>query len=967
MPQPSFLRPASCLLACGLLLGTSSAAAPASVSLADVLAASTEVAVFMETYRALPTEVHVGTLTLDPAAFLQVAAQATIAIADGRPAGTFTGNWSAPVDPYPHVALTRQVYGPALARDEYVPYLRSLLQTTADSTRLASTISLRGGEVRLVDLLYAVAQILRYQGIFGHLPGHVMLTVASPNGLFPWAVPAQLQEYVGAVRNNEAAVEINEHLQSSSMDFSMYEVAKQIVAQETDAYRAGERIYDWVHSLWFRNPYGATLSFPPTFGSASNSYEEMRYMMGTSGTPHRPKEGLYPAAGLPYGFGGALYVAGHGWFNAELHAAYGSALSANPFYYYDPVHPTPGNAYRIPLLPGDGLLAEVATLAASTGRAPDLRAAWINGEDIRKYGAQTIADLVREGGFSTLIITLKTFLGSYYSDPDIPSQGPGLPAEVEDTILAAKQNGLQVFAAMNTLADRRFLDEGGFDRAQKFQTPLYGTYPRSEFYLSPCVPAVVAHLHEAIARILALNGLDGVVLLESSVHSDGWANAECPPGAVASTQSKRTYLAAFVNELATYAKQVDSRAKVLHLTAPLMDEEGRGIFLQTIDDPDLSALDPAVVDGVILDVPGLAWLTSAREARQVIVQQALDATTIPVHQTVYLSKEWQFPSEFYRGLGSRLAAEGLAGVVLVSNVSGAGELGSAFVDEHWAKIKDGPFADRVPCRPNDTTLCVSDHPGDNRFKVEVAYRTSSGGGLAGYGHAIPLEALGVGRGGLFWFFGQNNPEMLVKILDGGSYFWFFSSAGTNVGLTTTVTDTTSGSKVIYSNPDGKAALPVQHTSVFSPDGSVGPPYVPVETSFDYGRDFTQGATGASICLPDAGTLCLRNRFRVAVRYETSQGGGFSGAGVAIPLSSEGVEDGGLFWFFGGTNPEILVKVLDGCAVNGMQWVFFSAGTNVGYVLTVEDTLLGIRNEYRNPDMHPAPPVQHTSALPCTFP
>jgi hypothetical protein len=121
----------------------------------------------------------------------------------------------------------------------------------------------------------------------------------------------------------------------------------------------------------------------------------------------------------------------------------------------------------------------------------------------------------------------------------------------------------------------------------------------------------------------------------------------------------------------------------------------------------------------------------------------------------------------------------------------------------------------APCVPSATTLCIDDAPGDRRFKVQVSYATSQGGGLSGAGHAVPLAGLGVAHGGLFWFFGADNPEMLIKILRActlNDYFWIFHSEGTNVGFTLTVLDTVTGKSKTYTNPDLHGAPPVQDTS-----------------------------------------------------------------------------------------------------------------------------------------------------------
>lgn|GEM_PF-1806206 len=132
-----------------------------------------------------------------------------------------------------------------------------------------------------------------------------------------------------------------------------------------------------------------------------------------------------------------------------------------------------------------------------------------------------------------------------------------------------------------------------------------------------------------------------------------------------------------------------------------------------------------------------------------------------------------------------------------------------------------PSAAAGPCAPGATTLCIDDQAGDGRFEVKVHYQTTQGGGLSGDGHAMALDRLGVTHGGLFWFFGADNPEMLIKVIDAcalNQKFWVFYSAATNVGLTVTVTDTQTGGSVVYRNQDLTAAAPVQDTSAL-PCGS----------------------------------------------------------------------------------------------------------------------------------------------------
>ena len=69
-----------------------------------------------------------------------------------------------------------------------------------------------------------------------------------------------------------------------------------------------------------------------------------------------------------------------------------------------------------------------------------------------------------------------------------------------------------------------------------------------------------------------------------------------------------------------------------------------------------------------------------------------------------------------------------------------------------------------------------------------------------------------------------------------------------------------------------------------------------------------------------------------------------GKGQAVPLTS----DTGLFWFFGNSNLELIVKVLDGRPVNGHFWVYYGGLSDVEYRITVTDMKTGVREIYTNP-------------------
>ncbi|HVR28201.1 MAG TPA: trypsin-like serine protease, partial [Thermoanaerobaculia bacterium] len=109
-------------------------------------------------------------------------------------------------------------------------------------------------------------------------------------------------------------------------------------------------------------------------------------------------------------------------------------------------------------------------------------------------------------------------------------------------------------------------------------------------------------------------------------------------------------------------------------------------------------------------------------------------------------------------------------------------------------------ADLGPCVPGPHVLCIDDAPEDGRFQAEIAFDTSQAGGLAGLGNAVDLDPLGITSGGIFWFFNQENPEVLLKVLDGcevNGHYWVFWSAGTNVRLVVTVTDRRTARQRVY--------------------------------------------------------------------------------------------------------------------------------------------------------------------------
>ena len=106
---------------------------------------------------------------------------------------------------------------------------------------------------------------------------------------------------------------------------------------------------------------------------------------------------------------------------------------------------------------------------------------------------------------------------------------------------------------------------------------------------------------------------------------------------------------------------------------------------------------------------------------------------------------------------------------------------------------------------------------------------------------------------------------------------------------------------------------------------------------------TKDASGSCVSGPD--NLCLLDRrLRVEVRWRNPHDGGSEGVGHAIFAG----DNSGYFWFFDAQNTELVVKALDGGALNDHLWVFYGALTDLEYWITVTDTFTDARRVYYNP-------------------
>lgn len=87
---------------------------------------------------------------------------------------------------------------------------------------------------------------------------------------------------------------------------------------------------------------------------------------------------------------------------------------------------------------------------------------------------------------------------------------------------------------------------------------------------------------------------------------------------------------------------------------------------------------------------------------------------------------------------------------------------------------------------------------------------------------------------------------------------------------------------------------------------------------------------AGLCVEGPRTLCLLDgRLEASVRFR-NQRNGSEGQGMAVSLGDRT----GSFWFFRPDNLEVIVKALDGTAINGAYWVFMASLSDLEFWLDV---------------------------------
>ncbi len=152
----------------------------------------------------------------------------------------------------------------------------------------------------------------------------------------------------------------------------------------------------------------------------------------------------------------------------------------------------------------------------------------------------------------------------------------------------------------------------------------------------------------------------------------------------------------------------------------------------------------------------------------------------------------------------------------------------------------------------------------------------------------------------------------------------------------------------FGNGETQSGQTVTHTYTVG-----GSPTVTLTVTGDGTNTEGTSATVIRFAITDPYTLQLDNgRFTIQAAWSSAVQA-TSGFGTAKDLTA----DTGYFWFFNPSNAEVVIKVLDACAIDGHFWIFGSGLTNLGVVITVTDTQSGAVMQYTNPDGTAFQPIQ----------
>ena len=338
-----------------------------------------------------------------------------------------------------------------------------------------------------------------------------------------------------------------------------------------------------------------------------------------------------------------------------------------------------------------------------------------------------------------------------------------------------------------------------------------------------------------------------------------------------------------------------------------------------------------------------------------------------------------------RSTGTQMSAIGRYSFVVVAHKGSAFRASSVFDFEfrpgpHPQPTASGDYSD-CWARPSGVVL--------RTWRVHVCVETPDGARRRAWDYGLESA-----QAGLLWFFERDKTEILVKVIDGcavNDHWWVFVGPVTTLPFHLVVgrSQANFGTSSPYLRPSwtydsrGGTARTVSDTMAFSctasevaaakrasEDSGKGRVAASLRRgAVNAGAPFAAaGGSGSSAppamgahtdCEPVANALELLDGYTVSMCYETYVGA----IGNAYDFGLDSSQSG-LLYFFERDNVEVLIKVLDGCGVNGHRWVFVAPVTDLAFNLHVTSPE-GEVWRHMNRLGQTADAVSDTAAFPCS--
>ncbi len=299
-------------------------------------------------------------------------------------------------------------------------------------------------------------------------------------------------------------------------------------------------------------------------------------------------------------------------------------------------------------------------------------------------------------------------------------------------------------------------------------------------------------------------------------------------------------------------------------------------------------------------------------------------------------------------------------------VGAIGDGATAFSETATVRLSEppGPGA-ATDCSPRPVTTL------SGGYDVRMCFETPSGLQTAAANYHLESD-----NSALLYFFDRDNAEILLKILDGcavNGHRWVFTAPVTNVAFRLEIVERSTGRRFEQRNAAGRTAQTEGDTTAFPCEpGIAGAPGATAAVSRLTAREgpaqplrrddssrpdagafathpvdespasraepglaaLSKAAHAAAntdppACEPEGPGVELANGYRIDMCIVLPDGTVRSARDWRLPSESSA-----LLYFFDRGNVEVLIKVLDGCAVNGRRWVFSAPATDLAFHLGV---------------------------------